>query len=91
MAVLALGSSTWTRAGENDQQVEQLQKQLAAMQEEMKGLRKALEEKGVPADARATMQGHMMRMDQQWQSMHKQCCMMNPAGCQHMGMQPQNP
>ena len=87
MAVLAFGSSTRTRAGENDQQVEQLQKQLAAMQEEMKGLRKALEEKGVPADARATMQGHMMRMDQQWQGMHQQCCMMNPAGCRHMGMQ----
>jgi uncharacterized membrane protein (DUF106 family) len=65
VVALALWSSTWTRAGENDKQVEELQKQLAAMQEEMNGLRKALEEKGVPADARATMQGHMMRMDQQ--------------------------
>ena len=91
ITVLALGSPTWTRAGENDQQVEQLQKQLAAMQEEMKGLRKALEDKSVPASTRATMQGHMMRMDQQWQGMHHQCCMMNPAGCQHMGMPPQNP
>lgn len=35
------------------------------MQEEMQALRKALEEKNVPPDARATMQGHMMRMDQQ--------------------------
>lgn len=91
VAVLTLESSTWTRAAENDQQVEQLQKQLAAMQEEMKGLRKALENKDVPADARATMQGHMMRMDKQWQGMHQQCCMMDPAGCQHMGMPSQSP
>ena len=89
VVVLALGSSTSTRAGENDKQVEELQKQLAAMQEEMNGLRKALEEKGVPPDARATMQGHMTRMDQQMQSMHHQCCMMDPAGCQHMGTPPQ--
>lgn len=67
-------------------QIEQLQKQLAAMQEEMKGLQKALEEKDVPAGTRATMGQHMGRMKEQMQSMHQSCCMMNPAGCQHTGM-----
>lgn len=90
-SVLTLGSTPSTRAAENDQQVEQLQKQLAAMQEEMKGLRQTLDDGAVPADARTKMQGHMMRMDQQWQGMHQQCCMMNPAGCAHMNGMPPKP
>ena len=87
VAILALGTrASWAQGGASDAQVEQLQKQLAAMQEEMKGLQKAIEAKEVPADTRATMGQHMTRMNDQWQSMHKSCCMMNPAGCQHMGM-----
>ena len=49
--VIILASPVWAQGEATNAQVEQLQKQLAAMQEEMKGLQKALEAKDVPADA----------------------------------------
>lgn len=78
--MLSFGPTPSVRAADNDRQVEQLQKQLAAMQEEMAALRKELETKDIPADRRTKMQGHMDRMDQHWQSMHQDCCMMDPNG-----------
>ncbi len=28
---------------------------------------------------------HLGRMQEHWQHMHDQCCMMNPVGCSHIG------
>jgi len=67
-------------------QVEQLQTQLAEMQKEMAAMRKTLEGSGdIPAEKRQMMGQHMGEMQIHWQGMHDQCCMMNPAGCSHMG------
>jgi hypothetical protein len=67
-------------------QIEQLQAQLTEMQKEMTAMRKALEGSGdIPAGRRQMMQQHMGGMEKHWQGMHDQCCMMNPAGCPHMG------
>lgn len=87
VATLALGAgAAWSEGGATDAQVEQLQKQLTAMQEEMAALRKAAESKDIPASTRETMQQHMGQMAGHMDSMHKQCCMMNPGGCPMGGM-----
>jgi sensor domain CHASE-containing protein len=63
------------------QQVQQLQNQLAAMQNEMRGMRQALASRDIPSSSRETLQRYIQRMDQNWQAMNTQCCKMNPAGC----------
>lgn len=67
-------------------QVEQLQAQLADMQKEMAAMRKTIEGSAdIPAEKRQMMGQHMGQMEKNWKGMHDQCCMMNPAGCSHMG------
>jgi hypothetical protein len=75
-----------TPAAPSTSQIEQLQAQLAEMQQEMAAMRKAIEGSGdIPAERRPMMQQHMGQMEKHWQQMHDQCCMMDPAKCQHMG------
>ena len=78
------------QAAPTTEQVEQLQAQLAEMQKEMAAMRKALEDSGdIPAEKRQMMGQHMGQMEKNWKGMHDQCCMMNPAGCSHMGAKQQ--
>ena len=52
------------------------------MQKELAAMRKAIEGSGdSPAQQRPMMQQHMGAMQNHWQQMHDQCCMMNPGGC----------
>lgn len=84
----AVGTSrlSWAEdAAPSAQQVDQLQKQLAAMQKQMAEMQKTIEAGNLPVDQRQNMMGHMGMMQQGWQGMHKQCCMMNPGGCPMMG------
>lgn len=82
LSPLALAQQTAPSAA----QVEQLQAQLADMQKEMAAMRKTIESSAdIPAEKRQMMGQHMGQMEKNWQGMHDQCCMMNPAGCSQMG------
>lgn len=65
-------------------QVQQLQKELSAMREQMAAMQKTIDAAKIPADQKQTMMGHMGMMQNGWQGMHQQCCMMNPAACPGM-------
>lgn len=85
-AALASGTARPSWAADADtQQVEQLQKQLAAMQAQMAEMQKTVDAAKIPADQRQNMMNNMGMMQKGWQGMHQGCCMMNPSGCQPMG------
>jgi hypothetical protein len=90
-AVAALGLPVGALAQESQKpadagQIEQLQKQLAAMQQQLDQLQKTIASSAVPTDQRATMSKHMAMMQQGWQGMHEQSCTMHPTeGCAQMG------
>ena len=92
IAIVAFGSfAPAIRAEEapTREQVKQLQQQLAEMKKEMDGMRTALDATRTQGGSCPdSMRGHMRGMDQHWQAMHHQSCMMNPGSCPHMGMQP---
>lgn len=88
-AALAFGTARPSWAADADpaaQQVEQLQKQLAAMQAQMVEMQKTIDSAKIPPDQRQNMMNNMGMMQKGWQGMHQGCCMMNPSGCQPMGM-----
>lgn len=72
----------------DQQQVEQLQKELTALREQMAAVQQKIDATKMPADQHQQMMGHMGMMQQGWQGMHGQCCAMNPAGCPTMATPP---
>ena len=88
--LVALGPAARAEEAPTRAQVEQLQKQLAEMQKELEAMRSALRESEARGAApNPAMHRHMQGMQQHWQMMHDQSCMMAPGSCPHMGAPPQ--